>query len=763
MEHKQLSFSVDSQLLGELGERLVTKNYIALAELVKNAFDAESPCVLIKFVNLKKDVKPGKSSEIQIIDKGHGMTLSNIQDFFMRVATANKLRTPLTQNYGRIKTGSKGIGRFACRKLAKKLIIETNAKNEKTKKYEHTIVEFDWSIFKRDTDLTTIILDAQTETTNETHTGTTLRLIDLAETWSDYEFLLLKRQILSLCTMGRIKRKGYKEDPGFEIFFKAPGFSEGDGKLDESIIDGGWGTLTGEILDDGTAKLHLDATEIGSLTYPLPKKFKKIKGITFKIAWIPINREYYRKPELLTQTNMKKFVKTYGGIRVYLDDFRIFPYGVKGDDWLGFDRDVAKRRGSVDPLLANLSTQFGFDASRVMLNLPGSESFLGSIYISSVKTTGFEIKLNREGFVENEQFLQLVDVVQLSVQWMVIHYNRFLSQYSRRKQDDSKNELVKTAESLNKNEGFKEIPFKLSDLSAPTPTSSLKALSTSAISAFSSYPQKEREQYTKIVEKLTDYVEYSFEHYTSVLGAVASTGAMIFVFAHEIKSVIAKLDSEANRIENMLDNVPSKERQKLIELMESLRVTRDRLDKNIEIFSLLTKKATDTQNKEINLNKTAYEVVDSFGYLIEHYNLNKPKIDIPDELRTKPMLDAEIYSIFVNLLSNAIKANIAGDGRNVLISSRKEHGKLFIRFYDDGIGLSQENWERVFNPMTSDPEGKLYKGLQEKIVDKDLAALGMGTGLGLTIVKNIMDKYKGKIQFIPVKQPWKTCIEVEFY
>jgi len=762
MEHKQVSFSVDSQLLGELGERLVTKNYIALAELVKNAFDAESPCVLIKFVNVKIDAKPGKSSEIQIIDNGQGMTLANIQDFFMRVATSNKLSSPFSQNYGRKRTGSKGIGRFACRKLAKKLIIETIAKNESTEKCERTIVEFDWNIFKRGTDLSTITLDAQTEITSQTSSGTTLRLIGLTDTWSDYEFLLLKRQILSLCTMGRIQRKGYKEDPGFEIFFKAPGFSEGDGKLDEKIMDGGWGTLKGEILEDGTASISLDAKEIGYNSYPLPKKFEKIKGIKFKIAWIPIDREYYRKPELLTQTSMRKFLKTYGGIRVYLDGFRIFPYGDKGDDWLGFDRLVAKRSGSVDPLLANLSTQYGFGASRVMLNLPGSESFLGSINISSIESPHFEIKLNREGFVENEQFLQLVDAVQLSVQWMVIHYNRFLTQFSRNKQEDSKNELVKTAESLENMTGPKTIPFKISDLYAPTPTTSLKALSASAISGFSAYPQKEKEQYTKIVEKLTNYVENSFEHYTSILGAVASTGSMMFVFAHEIKGMIAKLGSEANRIEIMLDTVPDDQKQKLVELMESLRTTRDRLDKNIEIFSLLTKKATDTQNKEIPLNQTAKEVIDSFGYLIEHYNLNKPVIKIPEDLRTKPMLDAEIYSIFVNLLSNAIKADIAGNGKNVLISSNKVNGKIVIKVYDDGLGLSPENWEKVFNPMTSDPDGKLYEGLQQKILDKDLAALGMGTGLGLTIIKNIMDKYKGTVHFVPVNKPWKTCVEVEF-
>ena len=58
-----LRFSVDSLLLGEIGERLVTKNYIALAELVKNAYDADATEMTIKFVNPKGDV-PDQKSEI---------------------------------------------------------------------------------------------------------------------------------------------------------------------------------------------------------------------------------------------------------------------------------------------------------------------------------------------------------------------------------------------------------------------------------------------------------------------------------------------------------------------------------------------------------------------------------------------------------------------------------------------------------------------------------------------------------------------------
>jgi signal transduction histidine kinase len=201
----------------------------------------------------------------------------------------------------------------------------------------------------------------------------------------------------------------------------------------------------------------------------------------------------------------------------------------------------------------------------------------------------------------------------------------------------------------------------------------------------------------------------------------------------------------------------------LKELADSLRDSRTRLDKNIKLFSFLTRQSSDTQQKEIPLKKMSEEIVDNFDYLISHYQLNKPQLDIPELLRTKPMIEADMYSVLLNLISNAIKAVIAGNGKNILIYARKEHGKLVIRIFDDGIGLSKPYREKVFEPMLSDPEKKLYHKLNEKIIDKDLSSLGQGTGLGLSIVKLIVGKYGGKSKFIDTTTPWNTCIEVEFH
>jgi HSP90 family molecular chaperone len=113
---------------GELGERLVTKNYVALSELIKNAYDADATEVTICFVGSNAGGKPGNKAEIQIIDNGHGMSFQDLQDFWMRVATANKQKTTKSPRFGRPKTGSKGIGRFATQRLAEELVVNTTAR-----------------------------------------------------------------------------------------------------------------------------------------------------------------------------------------------------------------------------------------------------------------------------------------------------------------------------------------------------------------------------------------------------------------------------------------------------------------------------------------------------------------------------------------------------------------------------------------------------------------------------------------------------------
>lgn len=79
---------------------------------------------------------------------------------------------------------------------------------------------------------------------------------------------------------------------------------------------------------------------------------------------------------------------------------------------------------------------------------------------------------------------------------------------------------------------------------------------------------------------------------------------------------------------------------------------------------------------------------------------------------------------------------------------------------DNGIGLKEEYFNEVFVPFISDPEGVLYKSLEEKINPEDKMIVGSGTGLGLGIVKEIVHAHNGNIEFVKPSNNWSTEIKI---
>ncbi len=112
---EKIRFTVDAALLVELGERLVGKPHIALAELVKNSYDADATKVTIRF----------GPDRIEIIDNGHGMDKKEFTDFWMRIGSPHKQKLRKSRKFSRSMTGSKGVGRLAVQFLAQELEMHT--------------------------------------------------------------------------------------------------------------------------------------------------------------------------------------------------------------------------------------------------------------------------------------------------------------------------------------------------------------------------------------------------------------------------------------------------------------------------------------------------------------------------------------------------------------------------------------------------------------------------------------------------------------
>ena len=121
----------------------------------------------------------------------------------------------------------------------------------------------------------------------------------------------------------------------------------------------------------------------------------------------------------------------------------------------------------------------------------------------------------------------------------------------------------------------------------------------------------------------------------------------------------------------------------------------------------------------------------------------------------KSILEAELYAILLNVLSNSIKSVIAAGGdRKIQITANRENGMNIIRMRDNGLGIDPSFYEEAFIPFIADPEGKLYRNLDNMLNPEDRYIVGTGSGLGLGIVREIVQVRNGKIAFCkPIQGP----------
>ncbi|ESZ71651.1 hypothetical protein X726_28165 [Mesorhizobium sp. L103C105A0] len=144
LDEGTISFTIESRILRELGERLVKQPEVAVVELIKNAYDADA-------IECTVDYDPPRS--ITVADDGSGMTLDRFTNGWMRIGTSSKEAIRFSDVYSRLITGEKGIGRFAVRFLGRALKLESVADDADRGVRTRLTATFDWPKFDRHEDL----------------------------------------------------------------------------------------------------------------------------------------------------------------------------------------------------------------------------------------------------------------------------------------------------------------------------------------------------------------------------------------------------------------------------------------------------------------------------------------------------------------------------------------------------------------------------------------------------------------------------------
>src|SRR6185437_14991203 len=127
MKTHKVFFKPRARLLLLLGDQLIRDPGIAVFELVKNAFDADSA---VATVTMSRVDDPSRG-QIVVEDSGVGMEADTVSNVWLEPGTDIRIKQKdkgePTAKYKRIPIGEKGVGRFAAHKLGNRIKLITRA------------------------------------------------------------------------------------------------------------------------------------------------------------------------------------------------------------------------------------------------------------------------------------------------------------------------------------------------------------------------------------------------------------------------------------------------------------------------------------------------------------------------------------------------------------------------------------------------------------------------------------------------------------
>ena len=349
-----LHFKTHTLLKNLVGKDLINDDNIAILELIKNSYDAGSEKVDLVFSDFDEGGSSTPDSAILIADWGCGMDFKDIEEKWLNIAYSEKKN--VKQQPGGYLAGNKGIGRFSCDRLGEKLDMFTRKPGG-----EILHLHINWLDFEKegDQDLTIqqIPVKFMESSGNEVEeltgrkmpqSGTILLIWSPRNPWSRKTLLDLKSHLEKFINPNQLFQK-----QGFEINLIANHVEqEDDGKDYHSRVNGPVENLIFKNLDfnstyiqaeidkDGetvTTELYHDGQPVYRLVehnsdYPF---LSDVKIVIYYLN--PYKKAYFKR-----QTGIRSV--DFGSIFLFLNGFRIEPYGERGDDWLGLD--VRKAQGT---------------------------------------------------------------------------------------------------------------------------------------------------------------------------------------------------------------------------------------------------------------------------------------------------------------------------------------------------------------------------------------------------------------------------------
>jgi len=758
-------FTVDTHLFRELGELLVGRDSTALVELIKNAYDADASSVVI-YGEALADADRGF---IQVVDDGIGMTRSTFEAGFLRIASRSKDQgSRVSRRYRRRFTGSKGIGRLAAHKLARFMTVHSVPWQPDAGQARQVLdASIDWDVVEShetldDLDGTAAIRVESTVVPNGAAHGTVIALRRLRRRWTSTELgrFLIEAQTFtppsvlvhlpdgvimtpSLFTEPLV-RDAAQEDPGFHIELEGE-FNPGDDYWQNIAQSADWVVEIDALDKSGrveylvapTKKTTQENPEAQAKTFTISRADKEV-GPFFQ------SRILVRLGAAAPQ--ISRWAERASGLRVFMEGFRVLPYGEPTNDWLGLDADYRRRSSSLASL-KDVAVDDNFteqDRGRDWaLSILGNNSYFGAVFLTQANAAALRTLVNREGFVPERAFDALTDLVRKGIDLSTrVRASARYAKDARFERDERRPGGLAASRfpGTGSGEALEDVLTRARALTG-------EARRLVALGDINGAAAKVAEAATQV--EIVSSFEGKQISERAMLGVLASVGTQMAAFVHEINSLIGMAEAVDASLVRIRENpsLPRTVGRELARLQSDLGTLRRSLERQASY--LLDIVTPDSRRRRVR--QSLSDRFDAGVRLVRHLADQRGisiQNDIPRELKSPPMFPAELSVVFSNLLTNAVKA--AGTGGKIRARAETNtDGSITVVVENTGVAVDPLDGERWFGPFESSTTE----------VDP---VLGQGMGLGLPITRNLLAEYGADIQFVNPGPGYATALQVVF-
>lgn len=340
-----LNFDIKTGMKNIIGRDLITDDFIAIYELVKNSYDAYADYVKITFEN----------DQIIIADNGKGMSKDDLVKKWFAVAYSAKKDNTEDEDLKRgthlnnlksrrFYAGAKGVGRFSCDRLGGELELITS-KSDSNQTFK---VEVDWEAFEKDAKQSFSDINVPFEEIEnislfpkQKNHGTILHIKKLNSKWEERKLIELKRSLEKLINP-------FSNEKDFLIEIEVSGL-EYLNELQASGLNGVIGNNILKVLDLKTTQLELKVTDEIISTRVLDRgvliyHIEEVNLFSNLIDDLEISLYFLNRS---AKINFGKLMDiepvNYGNVFLYKNGFRVQPYGNVGDD--SWEIDTRKQQG----------------------------------------------------------------------------------------------------------------------------------------------------------------------------------------------------------------------------------------------------------------------------------------------------------------------------------------------------------------------------------------------------------------------------------